>query len=198
LEYISADVLHASVPLLGSHMTDHLSRRRFLKQTASGMLALTAADMLPRSETAVKIPSDIASQLRYFSPHEYVVIESVAERIVGQPVHGGPTASQVGVALRADKFLSSADPEIKDQFHQLLTVFNAPIFTFLFDFRFSSFINMRPEDQDSYLEDWMTSNLAFRRTGFQALKRTCLSMFYTEPLSWKEIGFEGMGNPLPQ
>lgn len=141
---------------------------------------------------SARVPDDVARQLRFFSPHEYLIMQAVADRIVGAPKSGAPSASDIGVALRADVFLSTADLEIQDQFHQLLTVFNAPLFTFLFDFRFSSFINMKSEDQDSYLEDWMTSIVGFRRTGFQALKRTSLSMFYTEPRSWKEIGFDGM------
>ncbi len=119
-------------------------------------------------------------------------MEAVADRIVGNLKDAAPTASQVGVALRADKFLSGADPEIQEQFHQLLMVFNAPAFTFLFDFRFFSFINMKTEDQDSYIDDWMTSVIGFRRTGFQALKRPSLSMFYTDPRSWKDIDFEGL------
>jgi hypothetical protein len=54
---------------------------------------------------------------------------------------------------------------------------------------------MSPADKDSYIEDWMTSNLGFRRTGFQALKRVSMSMFYTDSRSWKEIGYEGMFMP---
>jgi hypothetical protein len=84
---------------------------------------------------------------------------------------------------------------VQDQLHQLFTVFNAPFFTFLFDFRFCSFLNMSALDKDSYVLDWMTSKFGFRRTGFQALKRVSLSMFYTDSRSWKEIGYEGMFMP---
>jgi hypothetical protein len=173
-------------------MNQHHSRRQFLKQTAFGVVALSASRFMPTTVQDPHLPADIGNQLLFFSPKEYLIVQAVAERMIGKLDDRTPDASQLGVALRADKFLSEADPEIQEQFHQLLTVFNAPAFTFLFDFRFSSFINMRPDDQDSYIEDWMTSILAFRRTGFQALKRTTLSMFYTEPRSWKEIGFEGM------
>jgi len=115
--------------------------------------------------------------------------------MVGPASGGAPDEGEIDVAGRADVFLSTADPEIRDQIHQLLTVFNAPFFTFLFDFRFSSFLNMSPQDKDSYLEDWMKSILGLRRTGFQALKRLCMSMYYTDSRSWKEIGYEGMFLP---
>jgi hypothetical protein len=171
------------------------SRRRFLKQSAFGIVALSSARFLPSFGSEPELSAEIKGQLQFFSPKEYTIMEAVADRLIGRLNDAAPSASQVGVALRADKFLAGADPEIQGQFHQLLTVFNAPAFTFLFDFRFSSFVNMKPEDQDTYVEDWMTSVIGFRRTGFQALKRTSLSMFYTEPRSWKEIGFDGLDVP---
>jgi hypothetical protein len=137
----------------------------------------------------------VPHNLVYFSPEEFLIFESVAERLIGAPPPGQPGSAEIGVAARADQFLGGADPEVQEQFHQLLTVFNAPLFAFLFDFRFSSFLSMSPQDKDSYLEDWMTSSLGVRRTGFQALKRICMSMFYTHSGSWKEIGYEGMFMP---
>lgn len=171
------------------------SRRKFLRETFFGAVFLSAARFFPDSLSAGTSSEDSPSDLRYFSPYEYVVMQAIAVRIVGEPGPGEPGARDVNVALRADHFLATADVEMQEQFHQLLTVFNAPFFTFLFDLRFSSFVAMAPEDQDSYLEDWMTSNLGFRRTGFQALKRISLSMFYTESTTWKEIGYEGMFMP---
>ncbi len=176
-------------------MIERASRRRFLKQSTFGLVALSATRFLPAIAEETPLPADIGGKLQYFSPKEYIIMEAVAGRIIGTAGNGTPSASDINVTLRADKFLSEADPEIREQFHQLLTVFNAPAFTFLFDFRLSSFIRMTAEDQDSYIEDWMTSIIGFRRTGFQALKRTSLSMFYTEPRSWKEIGFEGISGP---
>jgi hypothetical protein len=176
-------------------MNDPLSRRRFLKRTAFGVVTLGVGRFIPAVDSGINLPLEIAERLEFFSPHEYLVMRAIAERIVGVAGNGEPDATHLGVALRADKFLAGADPEIQEQFHQLLTVFNGAFFAFLFDFRFSSFVRMNAEDQDSYLLDWMTSVIGFRRTAFQALKRTCLSMFYTEPRSWKEIGFDGMDVP---
>jgi hypothetical protein len=163
-----------------------LSRRNFLRQTLLGSASLTVARFVP-SFSARFVPSDLKSPLLYFSEHEFVVIKAVADRIIGD---GSPSASDVDAALRADAFLAGADPEVQDQFHQLLTVFNNPVFTFLWDFRFGSFVNMSDADKDSYLEDWMTSVFGFRRTGFQALKRVCMSVYYTEPHSWQSIDFD--------
>ena len=178
-----------------SQLSKELSRRTFLKETAFGAFALGAARWVPGYTTSPVLPEETARQLEYFSPHEYQIIEAVAERLIGAPEGTGVGASQIDVAMRADKFLSTADPEIQEQFHQLLTAFNAPLFTFLFDFRFSSFLNMTPDDKDSYIEDWMTSVLGFRRQGFQAFKRVCMSMFYTHSRTWAETGFDGVFFP---
>jgi len=164
----------------------HLSRRIFLRRTLLGSVALSTARFLPTIDSSV-LSSDLKSPLLYFSERELVIVKAVADRIIGD---GSPSASDVDAALRADAFLAGADPEVQDQFHQLLTVFNNPVFTFLWDFRFGSFVNMSDADKDSYLEDWMTSILGFRRTGFQALKRVCMSVYYTEPHSWQSIGFD--------
>lgn len=168
------------------------SRRKFLKRTALGTLVLTAAKALPAPLLTDVFPEDVPQDLLYFSRHEYRLIRALASRMVGEAASG---TREIDVALRADRYLSAADPEAQDQFHTLLTVFNSPLFAFLFDFRFSSFLDMSSTDQDSYIEDWMASGLEFRRTGFQALKRTCLSMYYTDARSFAEIGYHGMFLP---
>jgi hypothetical protein len=135
---------------------------------------------------------DATPEMQYFSPDEFRILQAAGERIVGATADDGPTATEVNVALRADRFLAGADPEIQEQFHLLMTVINHPIFTFLFDFRLSAFVNMSKEDQDTWLEDWMTSHLAFRRQAFVGLKRLCMSMYYTDARSWKAIGYDGI------
>lgn len=174
---------------------ESVSRRKFLKETFLGVACLSVAKVVPSGVLPASDLERVPRNLVYFSPKEFLIFEAAADRLIGSPSAGQPGSIEIGVATRADQFLGGADPEVQEQFHQLLTVFNAPLFTFLFDFRFSSFLAMSPEDKDSYLEDWMTSSLGVRRTGFQALKRICMSMFYTHSGSWKEIGYDGMFMP---
>jgi len=166
-----------------------LSRRTFLRQSILGSLFLSFGGLVrPLLGQAVTTQS-----LLFFSDHEFKIMEAVATRIID--LDPSSPLSPTEVALRADRFLAAEPPEIQDQFHTLLYAFNAPFFAFLFDLRFSSFIGMSPEDQESYLEDWMTSTFAFRRTGFQALKRVSLSMYYTDSRSWPGIQYDGMFLP---
>jgi hypothetical protein len=171
------------------------TRRKFLKESLVGVGLLFASKFIPSESLLAGELGQVPNDLAFFSAREYLIFEAVAERIIGTPFPGQPGVRDVGVAFRADQFLAGADPEVQDQLHQLFTVFNAAFFTFVFDFRLTSFVNMSATDKDSYILDWMTSRIGFRRTAFQALKRTALSMFYTDSRSWKEIGYEGMFMP---
>jgi len=175
-------------------MPGTFSRRKFLKETAFGLIVLSAARFIPLDRAAAAL-KNLPDQLKFFSPMEFLIMENVAGRIVGTPAPGMASVEDVGVALRADAFLAGAEPEIQNQLHELLAVFNGALFAFLFEFQFSSFVNMSPEDQDAYLNGWMTSSLAFRRTAFQALKRLSLTLFYTDPRAWEEIRYDGMFLP---
>jgi hypothetical protein len=175
-------------------MTSGASRRKFLKETLFGVAALSVAKFFPLGNAYAAV-AEAGEPLKFFSPMEFLIMKNVAARIVGDPTGGHPGTDVVNVAFRADAFLSNADPEVQDQFHQLLTVFNGALFAFLFDFRFSSFVDMSPAAQDSYLQSWMTSALSFRRTAFQALKRVSLSLFYTDSRTWNEVHYDGMFLP---
>jgi hypothetical protein len=170
-------------------------RRRFLRQTLFGAAALFIAPALPSGRIRAQIPQEAARSLKYFSEEEYLVVSAAAAHLTGH-LPGGPGGGDaIDAALRADTFLSAEDPEIQDQIHLLLTIFNSSIAAFLFSFKFSGFLTMDDDARDSYLEGWMTSSLGFRRTGFQALKRLSMSMHYTDERSWEEIGYHGMELP---
>ena len=172
------------------HGAATIGRRRFLRQTLFGAAALFVAPALSSRLIRAQISPETAGKLQFFSNQEYLVV-SAAGHIPGEPGSG----QTVDTALRADTFLGTEDPEIQEQIHLLLTIFNSPITAFIFSFKFSGFLSMDPAGQDNYLEGWMTSSLGFRRTGFQALKRLSMSMHYTDACSWEEIGFHGMELP---
>jgi hypothetical protein len=172
-----------------------IGRRRFLRQTLFGAAALFVAPALPSRTVQAQIPQETARNLQFFSEEEYIVVSAAAARLTGYPRAEGAPGETIDAALRADRFLGTEDPEIQDQIHLLLRIFGSPVAAFVFNFRFSGFLNMDAAGQDSYLEGWMTSSLGFRRTGFQALKRLSMSMHYTDEHSWEEIGYHGMELP---
>ncbi len=167
-----------------------LSRRKFLTKSLSGMIVLTAAGVLPRKVSAFEPGPD----LQFFSRHEYRLVNAIAQRIVGLHADTG-NSPNVDIARRADLFLTSEDPEIQRQIHLLLGLFGSPLLALLFSVQYTPFLEMEGSEQDSYLEGWMKSSLAFRRTSFVALKRLCMSMYYSDNHSWSEIHYEGMFLP---
>ena len=172
-----------------------IGRRRFLKKTLFGVAALSAARLLPSACADAKIPQSVSGKLTWFSGQEYLVVSAVSARLTGHGASGSSPDKGIDVALRADRFLATEDPEIQEQIHFLLTLFNSAVVAAVLEFKFSSFLEMAPEAQDDYLEGWMTSGISFRRTAFQALKRLCMSMHYTDARSSEEIGYHGMFLP---
>jgi len=172
--------------------TTDTGRRKFLRQTALGAAALFAARALPGGRALAHDTGGAAPDLRFFSEEEYRVFSAAAARLTGHPPAAG---NGIDPALRADRFLSTEDPEIQDQIHLLLTIFNSLFTAILLGFTFSRFVDMDAKAQDSYIEGWMTSTFSFRRTAFQALKRLSMSMYYTDQVTWEEIGYHGNFSP---
>ena len=170
-------------------------RRRFLRQTLFGSAALFVAPLIPAKILRKQTARNTAPALLFFTQEEYAVMSAAAARLTGFPAGAPDSRDTIDAALRADKFLSTEDPEIQDQIHLLLTIFNSPIAALFFSFEFSRFTSMDDKAQDGYFEGWMTSSLGFRRTGFQALKRLSMSMVYTDQRSFGEIGYHGIEAP---
>ena len=165
------------------------TRRAFLKETVFGVIALAAA----RPFSSLGASSGEPPALTFFSEEEHAVLAAAAQRLLG--ISGEGNSPAIDVPLRADRFLSTEDPEVQEQFHLLLTIFNSQIAAFVFNLKFFCFLEMSPQSQDDYLEGWMTSRLGFRRTAFQGLKRLCMSMYYTHSASFAPIGYAPMVHP---
>jgi hypothetical protein len=168
------------------------TRRAFLKETLLGVGALALA----RPFSSLGASSGELTDLAFFSEEEHAIVAAAAQRLLGIPEESRSPA--IDVALRADRFLSAEDPEVQEQIHLLLTIFNSQIAAFVFNLKFSSFLEMGPESQDDYLDGWMTSRLGFRRTAFQGLKRLCMSMYYTHPASFAPIGYAPVVHPTEE
>ncbi len=56
---------------------------------------------------------------------------------------------------------------------------------------FKFFTRMSEAEQDRYLANWAHSRLAFKRMGFQVLKRSVLGAYYGSQEVWPRIGYGG-------
>lgn len=164
-------------------------RRFFIKKTLLGTGALAFAQFLPVGCSRHLPASEKYENLEFFSAEEAYLLSQIAGRII--PLHEGEESHLYDVIERLDEYFAGAFPEDQKEFSRLLTVFNNPVFVFIFSGSFTSFDRMSDTQKDAYLRGWMISIWGFRRTAFQALKRLIMSMHYTRDASWAEIGFGG-------
>lgn len=53
------------------------------------------------------------------------------------------------------------------------------------------FSRLEPEPRARYVERWMRSRLAFRRTVYKALRDLLGHVYYQDPRTWPSIGYAG-------
>ena len=85
--------------------------------------------------------------------------------------------------------MSELGPGAATDFRRLLSLFEwSPV---LFEARLGRFSTLSPDTQTEVIRGWATSRLGFRRTGFVAIKRVAMSVYYAQEASWPAIGFPG-------
>jgi len=174
--------LHSALDL------ENRSRRRFLRKTLLGVVALGVSKyFLPTSflnATAVSSSTTIG----FLSPAQMATLQALSNRLIpsGEAM---PAAAELNVAGGLDQFLMIIDPPVAEQIAQLLDLFDfSPM---IFDFKWGRFTSLPPADQDDVLSSWATSRLEFRRTGFVALKKLSMAVYYSQDAVWKTIGYDG-------
>lgn len=129
--------------------------------------------------------SSVNPSLKVLSQKEHEILKAASERII-------PQVSEIpgmDLAQKIDATLSGVSKSLAGEFKLLLLVFEygAP----LLGLCLKTFTRMNPEEKDRYLAGWERSQLAFKRMGFQALKRSALGAFYGSEESWPGIGYRG-------
>jgi hypothetical protein len=167
---------------------ENSSRRRFLKKTALGLLALGFARVAFSSAPRAIGASPTKAGLRFLSPKQFLVLEAICDRMV-PAAEGVPGATDLNVATHLDQYLSTMDRGVAEQIAQLLDLLEwSPL---VFDFKPARFTLLTPVQRDEVLHAWSTSRFEFRRTGFQALRRLSMAAYYGQEGSWHAIGYDG-------
>jgi hypothetical protein len=164
-------------------------RRFFIKKTLLGAGALTFGSLLPLGCSRTTPSTGVTGMTEFFDDDEAYILLLIARRII--TLDAADDGVVHDIIVRLDRYFTESYPEDQREFRRLLTVFNNPVFVFLFSGYFKSFDRMGDAQKDVYLREWMTSSWGFRRTAFQALKRLMMSMYYTHDKSWESIGFDG-------
>jgi len=164
-----------------------LSRRGFLALAGSSA-ALGALARLPAG-AVVAATADPAAAPAFFSAYEAEILTRIVERIVDSGLPDAPRVSDTGAVATIDRLCASLDAELTRPLPVLLRAVEwGP---WIFDWRFARFGELDAAGRDASLRGWMTSGLALRRLGFQALKNLSLLGWYAQDASWAAIDYRG-------
>lgn len=160
-----------------------MNRRTLLKRgLLGGAVLLLGGTGLALSPTREAFKA--SGPLQVLSPRGFQVLAAVARRVVV-----APEVDPAAIALAADGALTYLPREAQEDVGKLLGLFENALGGLLLDGRVTPFTRLDPEEQDAVLKGWQGSRLVLRRTGYQVLRKLCLSAHYAMPSSWAPIGF---------
>ena len=161
------------------------TRRGFLRLAGASAAFASLAQIraLPVAAAAT------AGGPRFFDDDETAILTRIAERVCDTGDPDAPPLAETGTVASIDAFCRALDPSLSGDLPLALRLFEwGP---FLFDWTFVRFTGMGEAERDASLRAWMTSRLAIRRQAFLALRNLCLLGFYSQPETWRRIGYEG-------
>ncbi|MBM3274415.1 MAG: twin-arginine translocation signal domain-containing protein [Candidatus Sericytochromatia bacterium] len=164
-----------------------ISRRSVLKGLAGTGAVLIAGSFPLVSCAGQGVPAP-DFELKYFTPEEYRTVS----RVAGVMLPGGdgaPPAADLEVSAHADKLIATLNPVLRDEFRQMLQLFeNIPLLAL----KLTPFSRQTENGALEYLWIWRNSSVSVQRQGFNALKRLAAGIYYADPRSWSAIGYEGV------
>jgi hypothetical protein len=165
------------------------SRRSVLKKGFLGavLLALGGAGFLAlRRGPSVRLPPN----LLVLDEREYAVVAALVARLIPRR-QGFPAAEELETAVAVDRVMSMQDDSTRKELKLLLMLFENALPTFLFSGRTRAFTALSTDEQDQVLEEWMTSKLTLRRTGYLALRTLINASYYGNPAVWPAAHYPG-------
>lgn len=165
------------------------TRRGFLKKGLFGglLLAVGGGTWLAFKRSAqVELPTG----LKVLDARRYAVVRALVERFIPARQDFPPPES-LGTAKAVDAIMAMVDDSSRVELNQLLMLFENALPNFLFGLRTTPFTQMSPDEQQAVLNEWMTSRLALRRTGYLALRTIVMSAYYGNPATWPATGYPG-------
>jgi hypothetical protein len=138
----------------------------------------------------------VAPALHVLSEGDARILSAIAERMVFTGDPAMPRFAETSGLAAIDAALTRVDPDVVDQLHWglLLFEYGPP----LFGARFSTFTGLDEKAQDDYLAGWEASRFATRRLVFQALKNLSFLGYYSQDATWKGIHYDGPWIPRPR
>jgi hypothetical protein len=161
------------------------SRRGFLRLAGAtaALASLAQVRALPLAAASPAVGD------RFFDDRETEILTRIAERVCDTGDPSAPGVAGTATIATIDAFCRSLDPALTGQLPLALWLFEwGP---FLFDWTFKPFTRMSGDERDASLRAWAGSRIAIRRQAFAAVRNLCLLGFYSQPETWRAIGYQG-------
>lgn len=162
------------------------SRRFLLRSTAVGAAAMALGGLCGSwRRRATRLPP---SPTHALDADQAAILTAVAETLL-PPAPGFPTVQEVRLVERIDAKLATVPAEDLEDVRSLLTAFEygAPVL----GPAAGRFTALSDAARERYLAGWERSRLAFKRTGFHALKYLVLLYYYDSPRAWRKLRYTG-------
>ena len=175
-------------------------RRRFVRLGVGGALLLGAGGVLAYQSSGYELAPAIAEQLYALSAKEYLVVQAIAARMLradeppeGEPAY--PSPEELGVAASIDVFVARLDDANRTDLLRLIHLVEHVLPWSAG--HASRFTRLSGSAQDEVLAAMETSSVGLLRGAFDALKSLCVMGFFSHPLTWGPIGYDGplVGRP---
>jgi hypothetical protein len=166
------------------------SRRQLVERGLFGGALLSAAVVLPSGCAGYHsfVKAEERSELRFFSVKEFAVLLAAADALLpDDPAF--PNHRELGTALKLDHELAQWEPVRSQDVPILMSLLEHG--TVLFAHSFSRMSRLSIESRRQYLAAWGASSMSVRRSGFLALKGLLSFYYYSDPLVWETIGYDG-------
>ncbi|HET7813130.1 MAG TPA: hypothetical protein VFL13_02025 [Candidatus Baltobacteraceae bacterium] len=159
-----------------------LSRRRLFVGAAAGAAALALAAWY-EDRPDPKNPSK--TRYAFLRAEDHAIVAAVA------PVLTGRASALAVVPARLDAAIAGLPPATQAQLRQLFDLLGSPwgrVFVAGVPQRWSE---ANAASVAAFLQAWRTSPFERLRAGYDALHQLVLAAYYSDPLTWSQIGYAG-------
>lgn len=172
-----------------------VSRRRFVRLGVGGAVLLGVGGTFAYQTSGYTVPDLVRSRLYALSPKEFLIVSALAGRILRRDADDLPLPEEIDAAFSIDLLVARLDPANRRDLLRLLHALEhvLPLSAGVF----SRFSRASGEDQDLVLLSMQESSQAMLRGAFGALKSICVMAYFSHPLTWGAIGYDGplVGRP---
>lgn len=159
-----------------------LSRRRLLVGSAIGAAALAAAAWY---EARPDWSGSAQTPFRFLRDEDRAIIAAIA------PVLSGRADAMMLVPSRLDAAVVALPPATQAQLRQLFDLLGAPLGRVFVAGVPQRWSEASPASVAAFLQAWRTSPFERLRAGYDALHQLVLAAYYSDPLTWNQIGYAG-------